>query len=83
MSIKQRAYPEQGAQSEMLFTHCSHARFVYNLGVEQLKMCDKQARGRGVKISFAIQSRQLTEARTEFDWLREGSTVVQQGALRI
>jgi transposase len=82
VSIKQRAYPEQGAQSEMLFTHCSHARFVYNLGVEQLKMCDKQARGRGVKISFAIQSRQLTEARTEFDWLREGSTVVQQGALR-
>ena len=82
MSVKQRAYPEQGSQLDTLLMHVSHARFVYNLGLEQRKMLDRSARERGIKLSSAVQMRQLTEARAEFDWLRNGSTVVQQGALR-
>lgn len=82
VSLKQRAYPELGAQTDTLLTHISHARFVYNIGLEQRKMLDKVTRNRGVKLSSADQMRQLTKARREFDWLREGSAVVQQGALR-
>jgi putative transposase len=59
--------------------HCGHARFVWNLAVEQhghWKLGRKCAPG------FAEQSRQLTEARAEFDWLAAGSAVVQQQALK-
>lgn len=66
----------------MLTTHLSHARYVYNIGLEQRKMADKTQRLRGVKVTASTQQRELTEARSAFEWLREGSTVVQQGALR-
>ncbi len=82
MSIKQRAYPESGAQTNALLMHFSHARYVYNVGLEQRKLNDKTQRARGVRVNAVTQQRELTEARREFDWLREGSTVVQQGALR-
>ncbi|TXH09285.1 MAG: transposase [Spirochaetes bacterium] len=62
--------------------HFNHARFVYNIGLEQRKLNDKSHRERGTRVTAASQSRELTEARREFDWLRAGSTVVQQGALR-
>ena len=81
VSIKQRAYPTP-EQVPALDTHFSHARFVYNIGVDQWKMRDRASRERGVKLSSAIQQRQLTEARSEFPWLKEGSRVVQVGALR-
>lgn len=82
MSVKQRAYPVAGEQLHALVNHIGQVRFVYNIALEQRNYCDKTARERGVKISSAQQMRQLTEARKDFDWLREGSTVVQQGALR-
>ena len=82
MSIKQRAYPSEGVQTDTLLRHLNHARFVYNIGLEQRKLNDKTQRARGVKVTAPSQQRELTEARAEFDWLREGSTVVQQGALR-
>lgn len=82
MSIRQRAYPGEGVQTDVLTMHMGHARFVYNLGLEQRQYADRTARARGVKVNAATQSRELTDARRECDWLRAGSTVVQQGALR-
>lgn len=66
-------------QADGLLMHCGHARYVWNLAVEQ------QAHwrpGRMPAPGYNAQSRQLTEARAEFDWLRAGSHTVQQQALR-
>jgi len=78
MSIKQRAYPT-AAQAAVMRIHCGQARFVWNLAVEQAAMW---RRHKGPTPNNAVRMRQLTEARGAFEWLREGSTVVQQGALR-
>lgn len=67
------------AQEAALLEHCAHARFVWNLAVEQHSWWSPQ---RGPTPRFAEQCRQLTEARAEFDWLRAGSQMVQQQALR-
>ncbi|MEU4410785.1 transposase [Streptosporangium sp. NPDC023963] len=67
------------AQEAALLEHCGHARYVWNLAVEQ------HAHWRpGIKSApgFAEQCRQLTEARAEFEWLRNGAQVVQQQALK-
>lgn len=82
MSIVQRVYPGEGTQLEMLTMHCDHARLVYNVGLEQRSWWTPSRRHFRQKITVASQMRDLTEARREFDWLRAGSTVVQQGALR-
>jgi transposase len=66
----------------MLRTHIGHARYVYNIGLEQRKLLDRNTRQRGIRVTTNDQMTQLTEARREFEWLRNGSTVVQQGALR-
>lgn len=58
--------------------HCAHARYVWNLAVEQLSYC---ARDQWMP-SFAEQGRQMTEARREFAWFAAGSQVVQIQALR-
>ena len=90
MSIRQRVYPS-GDQLAVLQMHCDHARYLYNLGLEHRKLAHLHRKSYGHRpgyrdrhpgSSFAAQSKLLTEARAEFDWLREGSTVVQQGALR-
>lgn len=81
MSIVQRMYPE-GAQFDAFVMHCDHARFVYNLGLEQRSWWTQSRRHFRQKINYLSQAADLTEARREFDWLRAGSTVVQQGALR-
>jgi transposase len=62
-----------------MLLHCAHARFVWNLAVEQHRWW---RRGRKSAPGFAAQCRELTEARAEFGWLREGSQTVQQQALR-
>ncbi|TKK91551.1 transposase [Herbidospora galbida] len=67
------------AQEAALAEHCGHARFVWNLAVEQHSFWKP---GGGSAPGFAEQCRQLTEARTEFEWLRNGSVVVQQQALK-
>lgn len=61
-----------------MLVYCSHARYVWNIAVEQLHHSTRERRMPG----FAEQSRQLTEARHEHDWLREVPTVVGQQALR-
>ncbi|WP_433466117.1 RNA-guided endonuclease InsQ/TnpB family protein [Spirillospora sp. CA-128828] len=66
-------------QERALLEHCGHARFVWNLAVEQ-HACWRP--GRGSAPGFAEQCRQLTRARAEFGWLRGGSVTVQQQALK-
>jgi transposase len=64
-------------QESLLLEFCSHARFVWNLAVEQ------QAWWKSTRTSKIVQySKQLAEVRAEHDWLRAGSSVVQQQALR-
>ncbi|MEV0407169.1 transposase [Actinoallomurus sp. NPDC050550] len=67
------------AQERALLEHCFHARYVWNLAVEQHQHWRP---GRKSAPGYAEQSRQLTEARKEFDWLAAGSQTVQQQALR-
>jgi transposase len=50
--------------------HCAHARFVWNLAVEQQSWWK---RGRKSAPGYLEQCRQLTAARRENDWLRAGS----------
>lgn len=73
-----RMYPS-GTQQESLLSHCAHARFVWNLAVEQQSWW---TRHRGSAPSHLERNRQLTQARREFDWLRAGPQMVQQQALR-
>ncbi|MFI6990320.1 RNA-guided endonuclease InsQ/TnpB family protein [Nonomuraea wenchangensis] len=67
------------AQEQVLLEHCGHARYVWNLAVEQHSHWKP---GRKTAPGFAEQCRQLTEARAENEWLRAGSIVVQQQALK-
>ncbi|MEX5638210.1 helix-turn-helix domain-containing protein, partial [Parafrankia sp. FMc2] len=62
-----------------LAEHCGHARFVWNLAVEQQSWWTPY---RGKAPNHLERCRQLTAARAEFDWLRAGSQTVQQQALR-
>jgi putative transposase len=73
-----RLYPTT-AQEAALLEHCAHARFVWNLAVEQRLWWQ---RGGHPAPGFAEQCRQLTEARAAFPWLAKGSVIVQQQALR-
>jgi putative transposase len=77
MSHRYRLYPT-AAQEVILRRYCGHARFVYNLGLEQRSWWKPGHRS----IGFAEQCRELTAARAEHPWLAEGSAVVQQQALR-
>jgi len=63
----------------VLRDHCAHARFVWNLAVEQQSHWRP---GRKSAPSYLEQCRQLTQARAGYDWLRHGSQMVQQQALR-
>ena len=67
------------AQQAILREHCAHARFVWNLAVEQQSWWRP---GRGSAPGYLDQCRQLTAARAGHPWLRAGSQMVQQQALR-
>jgi transposase len=67
------------AQQAVLRDHCGHARYVWNLAVEQHAHCRPD---RASAPGYLEQCRQLTEARAEHPWLAEGSQTVQQQALR-
>jgi putative transposase len=67
------------AQETILAGHCRHARYVWNLAVEQQSWWRP---GRGSAPGYYAQAAQLTEARAESGWLRAGSQTVQQQALR-
>lgn len=75
--MKFRLYPTL-AQDEGLRRHCSDARFVWNIGLEQRNLYRKIW---GTTPNLAQQSEQLTEAR-DGTWLASGSATVQQQALR-
>jgi putative transposase len=63
----------------ILLRHCSDARYVWNLCVEQEAHWRP---GRGRMPGFAEWCRQLTDARADNPWLAEGSVTVQQQAIR-
>lgn len=72
--------------------HCHHARFVFNIGLEQRAMWSRDRHNRGThpeygnldaaRVTTATQMRELAQLRGELDWLRAGSSSVQQAALR-
>lgn len=72
--------------------HCHHARFVFNIGLEQRSMWRRERHDRGVhpeygvldaaRVTTASQMRELAQLRADLDWLRAGSSSVQQAALR-
>jgi putative transposase len=65
-------------QAAVLAEHCRHARFVWNLAVEQQQHWQPGRQAPG----YHEQCAQLTAARAEYDWLAAGSQTVQQQALR-
>ena len=67
------------AQEAVLLGHCAHARYVWNLCVEQESHWRP---GRAKMPGFAGRCRQLSEARAAEPWLAAGSVVVQQQAIR-
>ena len=67
------------AQQAVLRDHCGHARYVWNLAVEQH---GHWRPGRKGAPGYLEQCRQLTQARAENPWLAAGSQTVQQQALR-
>ncbi|MGZ0146112.1 helix-turn-helix domain-containing protein [Kribbella sp. WER1] len=71
-----RPTPEQ---VDALLLQCRHARYVWNLAVEQHACWTPDRRSAP---GYVEQARQLTEARAACDWLRAGSQMVQQQALR-
>ena len=72
-----RLYPTP-AQEDVLLGHCAHARYVWNLAVEQRSWWQPGRLSPG----FVEQCRQLSEARAASPWLAAGSVIVQQQALR-
>jgi putative transposase len=67
------------AQQAVLRDHCGHARYIWNLAVEQHSHWHP---GRKSAPGYLEQCRQLTQARAENPWLAAGSHTVQQQALR-
>src|SRR5918994_3792002 len=72
-----RLHPKP-AREEALLGHCAHARYLWNLAVEQRSWWQPGRPAPG----FATQCRQLSGARAAFPWLAAGSVIVQQQALR-
>ena len=73
-----RMYPTHPQQVALL-EQCAHARYTWNLALEQWLMWTPD---KGPTPGYLEQARQLTEARAAFGWLRAGSQTVQQQALR-
>jgi hypothetical protein len=67
------------AQEQALLEHCAHARYVWNLAVEQHQHWRP---GRASAPGYGEQSRQLTEARKAFSWLAAGFTAKNMAAGR-
>ncbi len=67
------------AQEAVLRDHCGHARYVWNLAVEQHSHWHP---GRKSSPGYLEQCRQLTAGPGGNPWLAAGSQTVQQQALR-
>ena len=61
------------AQKAVLQDHCAHARYVWNLAVEQHSHWRP---GRKGAPGYLEQARQLTQVRAEHPWLAAGSQMV-------
>ena len=72
-----RLYPTP-TQENVLLGHCAHARYVWNLAVEQRSWWQPGRPAPG----FTEHCRQLSQARAANPWLAAGSVIVQQQALR-
>ena len=77
MAGRFRLYPDDTSAGAMM-RHCADARYVWNLALEQANTYRAE---RGPTPNSAVRMRQLADARSE-TWLGEGSSVVQQQALR-
>jgi hypothetical protein len=73
-----RLYPSV-AQEMLLLEQCGHARYVWNLALEQPLMW---ARWKGTTPGFNAQAARLTAARASGPGLAGGSQTVPQQALR-
>ncbi|MGC9221238.1 MAG: RNA-guided endonuclease InsQ/TnpB family protein [Solirubrobacteraceae bacterium] len=71
--------PRSGDEHEWLRKHCSDTRAVKNALLEQFKMFSPEL---GPTPRPAERMRQLAEARNAIPWLGEGSSAVQQQAVR-
>jgi putative transposase len=78
VAIRDRLCPAPD-QEQVLRMHCDHARYVWNLAVEQQTWWWP---GRGRAPGYVDQVHQLAEVRAAEPWLRGGSSSVQQQALR-
>lgn len=78
MALRFRLYPTAEQTQFMLERHCADARFVWNLAVGQFNW----GRSGRPAPGSAERQRQLAEARQAFGWLWDGSSSVQQQALR-
>ena len=67
------------AREAVLRDHCAHARYVWNLAVEQHTHWHP---GRASAPGYLEQCRQLTQARAQYPWLATGSQMIWQQALR-
>jgi putative transposase len=84
MAHRFRLYPTQEQAVFMRERHCADARYVWNLAVEQFGYREHRQRGTTGRPAPgpAARQKQLAQARQEFEWLRGGSSAVQQQALR-
>jgi putative transposase len=73
-----RLYTTPAQEQVLLGQHCAHARYVWNLAVEQRSWWQPGRPAPG----YAEQCRQLSDARAANPWLAVGSVIVQQQALR-
>ncbi len=71
MSIRERLCPREQELS-VLLRHCSDARYVWNLALEQR---NSWRRERSLSITYNTQAHELAEAR-ELTWLKEGSSAI-------
>jgi putative transposase len=78
VAVRNRLYPA-ASEELILREHCAHARYVWNLAVEQQSWWWP---GRENAPRYMKQAHQLAEARAAEPWLAAGSSSVQQQALR-
>lgn len=77
MAARYRLYPND-LQESVCRVHCSQARLLWNLALEQFNQFDRRWPTR--RVSFLEQRRQLKDLRAE-SFLADGSSSVQQVAL--
>jgi putative transposase len=71
------------AQAMEMAAFSGVCRLIYNLALEQRRDFHRQfRRSTGAAINYLSQARELTELRSQYDWIRAVSQTAQQQALR-